>query len=191
MNEELSILHLPERFDRMELLGKELFKQGITNFHVQDGYIDIYNRKKSITIGHKRMVQRAKDLGYQRAILCEDDIRFLGKDKGAWKYFLDNIPEDFDMYVGLVYVGNVKDNRITETSSGITTLYIIHERFYDIFLSIPDDCHIDRELSSLWDKYKLMVCPKFVVEQTGGFSDNTLKKCSYETLLEGKKLFKN
>jgi hypothetical protein len=69
--------------------------------------------------------------------------------------------------------------------SGLT-FYMISERFYDIFLSIPEHDNLDR---SLRNKGEFVVCNPFTVIQYDGFSDNAKKYCSYGDCLRGRTLF--
>lgn len=187
MKDCINVLHTSKRQDRYDELQAEFKKHNISKVLYWEGEIFKHTPKKGICRGHKRIVQFAKDQELPYIIIAENDIRLFGK--GAWQYFIDNIPHDYDTYSGLVYVGDIQNNRITSQASGMTSLYIVHERFYDLFLSIPDDVHIDREISKYCDQYKLMVSPMFVVEQSGSFSDNVKKKCDYSPLLKGRSIF--
>lgn len=180
------VINLAKRTDRLESFTKEAKEQGF-EFEVQPGVIFKHDRKKGITISHKACVQKAKDLGLPMVAIMEDDCRFFGI--WAWDYFLSQIPESFDLFMSMVYVGSFeKNNRINSVCSGMTG-YIIHERFYDRFLSLPDSCHVDREITKYHKEYEFFVCEKFVCEQSGVFSDNSLTTCDYSPLLKGRKIY--
>lgn len=186
-----NFINLDFREDRFNHIMSEIHKQGITDYKKFDGIHDKHFPKKGILQAHKSVVREAKENGWQSVIVAEDDLRFFAP--GAWQYFLDNTPDDYDIYFAMIYVGDVdSDNRIISTCSGMT-MYRVHERFYDIFLSIPEHdggVHIDRYITSMHDKYKFFVCDKYVCEQIGGTSDNTKKKNNdYTPLLKGKPLF--
>lgn len=187
MSNTLNIIHLPHRTDRYESLRHELITQGITDFKLHTGIIDKYNRKKGICQSHKSIVREAKENNSPCVIIAEDDIRFT--ELGAWKYYLSKMPESFDIYFSMIYVGQIsEENKLVSQASGFT-MYTIHERFYDTFLSIPDDCHIDRELTLKWAAYEFLVCPEFVCDQNGMRSDNNFKTTDYSPLLEKRKLY--
>ena len=65
----------------------------------------------------------------------EDDVYFPAQD--GFEYFLKNKPDDFDIYLGGIYLGSDKvkemNQRIRHRFSGLHC-YIVHERFYDTFL---------------------------------------------------------
>lgn len=185
----LNILTTVKRQDRYDELQPELKKQGITDVEYWYGEVFKHSIKKGICRGHKKIVQHAKENNLPFIIIAENDIKFCGEEKGAWQYFLDNIPNDYDIYSALCYSGTIKENRIVSQASGFTTLYIVNQRFYDFFLSIPDDCHIDRELSKYWEQFKLLVSPKVAVIQSGSFSDNSKRKCDYSSYLEGRDIY--
>lgn len=99
----------------------------------------------------------------------EDDCTF--SDAGAFNYFVSNIPNEYDLFLGCVYTGEIKNNIVRDFTAMI--LYICHERFYDKFLSTPQKNHIDREMKTLSGLY--VVSNPFVCNQTEGFSDNAEK----------------
>ena len=69
--------------------------------------------------------------------------------------------------------------------------YSTNGRFYDAFLSLPDNAHIDREmLGPVAKHYKFIFCDQVVCEQDGSKSDNTKTTVgSYRPFLEGRKIF--
>jgi len=181
------VINLPERTLRLEGFLKEADRQKF-GVKIWDGQIVPHNAKMAINRSHKRIVQYAKDNGLSKICIAEDDCRFFGDQSGAWKYFVDNMPTDFDLYLGMVYVAQVINNRITGTFSGLT-IYFVNEQFYDFFLSLPDDVHLDRHLGLTSNIHKYMVCDKFVAEQDGSKSDNSQMTCDYRPYLKGRKIF--
>lgn len=187
MREEpiVNCINLMHRELRRSQAEQEALSQG---FYIKfwQGIVDRHDRKRGVNLAHRQIVQDAKDNGYKWTCIMEDDCRFFGK--GAWDYFLDNLPEDFDTYHAMLYVGTIKENRITGLFSSLT-LYIIHERFYDFFLSLPESIHLDRHLGLTANIHKYMVCPKMVCEQDGSKSDNNFMTCDYKEYLKGKKIY--
>lgn len=182
----LNCIHLSKRTDRYSTLVEQMHQQGI-DYRLWEGEVVSRSRKTGICRSHKKIVQWAKENNEPYVIIAEDDIRFFGL--GAWDFYINNMPEDFDMYFGMIYVGLInEENRITTVCSGMT-LYTVHQKFYDTFLSIPDDSHIDRASTAFFNTNKLIVCNPFVCEQDGSFSDNSFRKCDYRPLLRGRKLF--
>lgn len=187
MTDTLNIIHLTKREDRLKLLLAQLENQNITNYKLWEGEEVKSSRRTGICRSHKKIVQYAKDNNLKRVIIAEDDISFFGK--GAWKYFLKSIPKPYDIFFSMVYVGLVDaDCRLKSVASGMT-MYVVHQNFYDIFLSTPDNEHIDRYITKLHEQYEFYVCPYFVCEQNGTFSDNSLRSCDYRPYLKDRKLF--
>lgn len=189
MKQELIVncLHLSSRDDREKLAIQQAKEQGYY-LRFWEGIEIPTNRKKGICQGHKKIVQDAKDNDYPFCCIAEDDISWFAPN--AWDYFLENMPEDADIYFSFVYVGTVKDNRIVSIFSGMSC-YIVYKKFYDFFLNgVPDDCHIDRELGKTADIHKYICCDKVPCEQVGGKSDNTRSTVpTYRPFLKGRKIF--
>lgn len=159
------VINLKNRVDRLEHFKVQAAEQGF-EYKIWEG-IPHFKPFVGIAKAHKRVVQHAKDNNLPYIIICEDDINF--SDKGAFDYFISKMPTDFDLFIGVIYHGHIRpDNTVLEFSSLI--LYIIHSRFYDTFLSVPEKSNIDRELKLLG---KFVVCNPFVCKQTGGYSDNS------------------
>lgn len=177
-----NIIHggLPERKER---ILHELAEQEIFDFQFWEGIFDPTSVVVSINKSHKQIIRYAKEMGLPEVLVFEDDIKFC--DTGAFDYFLDNKPRDFDIYLGGIYMGILEADNTVKKFSGFHC-YIVHERFYDAYLSVPDDVHIDRGMEG---KGKFVVCYPFACVQTNGFSMNTKKEENYDRLLEGRKLF--
>lgn len=197
INEHLHCLHLfgttpDEKINsiadiRLGRLLKELKTQEITDYSIIGGYYDPFNTKQAIHKGHKAIVQSAKDKGLPNCIIAEDDIKF--SSPNSYKYFLSQIPEFYDIFSGLIYAGAVEHGRVMNGASGIMTLYSIHNRFYDFFLSLDVNTHVDREIGLTAFEHEYFVCEPMVVEQRGGYSFNRRQILFYDVYLEGKVLF--
>lgn len=192
MNTHLNILHLPKRTDRLENLMKELEEQEITDYTIIEG-IENFLVFRDISNSHKKIIRLAKQQKISNCIVAEDDIKFTSK--GAWKYFLSQIPKSYDIFFASLYEGKVDDNNRLLASekqkdmlSGLT-LYSISERFYDTFLNISDMNHLDKNIGVLADKYEFYVCPEFCAIQMNGYSDNKKIHCNYDHYMKGRKLF--
>jgi hypothetical protein len=193
----LNILHIPftneKKIDdvaeeRLKNLFIELDKQGITDYSIIEGFYDKANRKQAIHKGHRKIVQLAKDKGLGNCIIAEDDIVL--SSPNAYKYFLSQIPESYDLFFGLIYAGTVENNQVKNGMSGVLTLYSISSRFYDFFLSLDTNTHLDRELGNTAYKHEYFVCNPEVVEQRGGYSFNLRQIMFYSTYMENKIMYK-
>lgn len=170
---KLNIIHLPHgdrypphRQERYANLLNELMKEGITDYLIWPGVIK-QEPKHGISQAFKNVVAWAKSCGDKMIAIAEDDICFYGNG-GAWEYFLKNIPDDFDIYTGSYYSGDHNEQLVVKGFRGMT-LTIIHERFYDRFLSIPENCHIDGGCAISGAVIK--VSPLFVAYQMISYSE--------------------
>ena len=157
------------------------------------GKNDVF-RSPNIMRAFKKIVQYAKEERLASCTIMEDDGVFTSD--GAWKYYNDNIPDDYDLYLGGVYQAEIKDGRIVNGYSG-NTLITVHERFYDFFLSADEDPlhpfmgHLDKWLGCFCDKKKYIVCEPHVIKQIGVYSDNHRRKLNneYEDMYENFKYY--
>lgn len=127
-------------------------------------------RAKNVARIFKKIVAYAKEERLPHITIAEDDLIFTSKK--SWQYYLDNWPDDFDLYLGGIYAGRLDGNRIIDRYNG-HTLITVHERFYDVFLrDDPNEHHLDSSLGNLSSQYKFIVTIPFVVKQMGGYSEN-------------------
>lgn len=140
----------------------------------------------NINKAHKQIVADAKQRGFPCCCIAEDD--FVLSCNEAFGYYLQNIPDDYDLYLAGVYSGQVKDGRIMNGWSGFT-MYIVHERFYDFFLNINPNDHIDRALGNFCHEKMYRVVDPFCVYQLEGYSDNHRRATSHKSFLDNMKLF--
>lgn len=131
----------------------------------------------------KKIVMYAKEENLPFVVIGEDDLFFTGR--GAWQYYLDNFPKDFDLYSAGIYSGQIQEGRIINGFSG-NTLISVKESFYDFLLSANEDPlglgqgHLDRWLGNFCFEKKYMIVQPFCVKQIWGYSDNHRKKMTYE-----------
>lgn len=136
----------------------------------------------------KKIVRWAKESGLDRVTIGEDDLLF--SDPDAWNYYMENIPKDYDIYLGGIYDGKISEGRIIKGYAG-HTLITISNRCFDFFLSAEEDkLHLDRWLGQYCAEKKYMVCQPFVVTQIPtSYSDNHKAMASHAPLIEGVKLY--
>lgn len=169
------------RKQRVPKLLEELAKQNITDYELWDGIYTEKTVKENINKAHKQIVEYAKIAGWDEVCIAEDDLQFSSKD--SWKYFLENKPEDFDIYLSMVYIGDINKDNTVDYFTGLT-LYIVKERFYDEFLAADPMNHLDIALSHAG---KFVVCDPFIAKQFNGHSANTGKHEEYDHLLRNRK----
>ncbi len=182
---QLNIIHLKHRKDRQDLLTKELNEQNITEYTIWEGYLDNESPKRGIAKAHKHIVKWAFDHNLSSVMIAEDDIKFTSP--GAFDYFMQNEPEEYDIYLGSIFYGNIKEDCSVNDFAG-ATLYIVKQQFYGVFLSLPENENIDFD-RALANKGKYIVCDPFVAIQHNGYSDNVKAYRDYEPFLKNRRIY--
>lgn len=163
---QLNIIHLKHRIDRYQKVLNQLEKQGIKEYVFWDGFRDTEKPSQGIAKAHQRIVAWASKQGLPKVLIVEDDIMFTAK--GALTHFLKSEPKDYDLYLGGISYGKLKEDNSVSDFAG-THLYIIKKKFYETFLSLSGELDIDRDMEG---RGKFIVCNPMVAIQTDGFSDN-------------------
>lgn len=170
---QLNIIHLGTRTDRWSTLIKEIDSQGITDYKIWPG-IQTLQPKSGISQAHKQIVANAQAFSHPQVIIAEDDLRFTARN--SYRYFLEHIPLDFDLYLGGIMYGRIKPDKTISRFAGLT-LYVVNQRFYETFLQLPDNKHLDQALNN---KGKYVVCDPMIITQYDGYSDNHKKIMEYD-----------
>lgn len=157
----------------------ELERQEITDFELWPCIIEP-NVVKSINLSHKMIVREAQEKGLKEVCIAEDDVMFSAKD--GWKYFLDNKPEIYDLYLSATYIVTTPLKHICGFH-----LYCVHEKFYEKFLSVPDESHIDTVMDSVGGDF--VFCYPFAALQRAGFSSNNKKIVNYNAVLKDEDVY--
>jgi hypothetical protein len=142
----------------------------------------------AVNRAHKRVVRFAKENNFPEVCVMEDDC--ILTSPGAWEYFLRNKPKEYDLYFGGIYQAEMSNGRILNGFSGMT-LYFVNEKFYDTYLSIAEDYHIDRNLGNIAFEHDYRVCHPFVCKQIGGYSDNLRKEVDYSEFYREREFYTN
>jgi hypothetical protein len=180
---KIAVIHNFDAGERFERLMHEFQTQGIREFDFFNAIHDTQSVKKGINLAHKQCVQYAKDAYLPEICIMEDDVLFTNPN--SFKYFIQNKPSDFDLYLSGIYVGDILEDNTVKVFSGFHC-YFVNQRFYDTYLSVPDDEHIDRALGGLG---KYVVSDPFIAIQYNGYSYNTRMDMNYDSLLEDRKLY--
>lgn len=191
---QLNIIHLPHRIDREELFMRELSEQGIATYKLWPGITHDQISFVGIGAAHKQIVRNAKTQGFKKVLIAEDDLRFTCKT--SFKYFLDNEPPDYDIYLASIYMGKLNDDNTVDDFSGLT-LYMVHERYYQRFLDTPILDHIDRAQAEndpenpgvRRPRGKFVVCNPFACIQWTTYSENHKCIMQHNQWLDGRRLY--
>lgn len=178
----LNIIFDDRYSERYDLLVKEFERQNITDFEIWPCIIRP-NVLESITLSFKMIVKMAKDSGLNEVAIGEDDLMF--PSKNGWEYFLNNKPENFDVYIGGTYYINKPDDYkppVIKVKEWVGNhLIIIHKKYYDTFLSLPENSHCDTANSGKGDFY---VCFPFAAIQRPSYSANNMAFVNYNSILK-------
>lgn len=179
----LNIIHLPRRLDRYISLVDQLISQNIHEYKIWQG-VENENVWTGISQAFKQIVMDAKEKELPFVCIGEDDLQFTDKD--SWKYFNENTPDYYDMYIASYYSGlETFDHRI-ESFRGMTLIKVA-QKFYNTFLSLPEDKNIDNALDY---KGEYFVSPKMCCLQIPGYSDQMKKVVDYTNKIPEHKIFR-
>lgn len=159
--------HTPQDYGR---LLEEFIVQGITKYKFHEATVLRHSVVDSIAASHKKIVQDYKDRGIKECIIMEQDGTFTSPN--AWKFFLENKPKSFDLYLWGSLIVPISNHCVCGFQ-----LYIISEKFYDRFLSVPNNLHIDNAMDDLKGDYHF--CYPFPCLQRPGFSVNNGENVNY------------
>lgn len=180
-----NVIHNRKRTDRYELITGEALTQG---FGIKwfDAVIPPFGvpPKTAISQAHKNVIRWAKQEGIKRVLVMEDDVKFTHPK--ALQYFLDNTPDEFDIYLGgACWRKPIPDSGVLKIFCWMH-LYIVDERFYDTFLSVRENTDIENALAGLGT---YIICQPFAAIQHDTHSDNAKRVRDFSDCLKGKELF--
>ena len=182
----VNCVNLLSREDRLLSVSKQAKQQGFA-IRFWEGIREKNKMPfKSVSKAHKQIVQYAKESNLEMVTICEDDIVFTSLK--SFDFYITTMPKVFDLFLGMIYAGEIKSGRIMNGFSGLT-LYTVHNRFYDEFLNANPNDHLDRHLGNAAYKNKYYVCEPFVCHQSGGYSDNLMQKLDYKVYHDKMKFY--
>jgi len=142
--------------------------------------------KTNISQAFKNIVRFAKNNDLDKIIIAEDDISF--PHPKAYQHYLDNMPEDADLYLASNYAdGAVHDENFVTTNFRGMTLVTVFKRYYDTFLGVAENRHIDVALTLTRGRF--IMCYPYAATQYPGYSDQRKKYCDDSLRLKKKLIF--
>jgi GR25 family glycosyltransferase involved in LPS biosynthesis len=180
---QIAVIHNFDSSARFDTLMQEFKAQKIRDFKFFPAVYDSHSVKKAINLAHKQCVRYALENNIPEICIMEDDVHFTNPN--SFNHFLDKKPEDFDIYLSGIYLGEIFEDNSVKEFAGFHC-YIVNNRFYEKYLSVPDDAHIDRALAGIGKYY---VSNPFIAIQHNGFSYNTKMDMNYDDLLVGRELY--
>jgi len=175
----LNIIHDSRMIERYDPLIKELKRQHIDDFEIWPCLI-LPSVVSSINESHKMIVRHAKESGIDEVAIAEDDVIFPAND--GWEYYLRNKPKEYDIYVACTYCIPISNNIMTGFH-----LYMVNAKFYEAFLSLPNNVHIDTAMNDLNGNWKF--CYPFAALQRPGWSSNNNAVCNYNSILSNNDVY--
>jgi hypothetical protein len=174
METVINIIHDDRQIERLDPLLATLRNQTKQiNYRIWSPVWDSKSVVRSINLSHKQIVQTAKELKRKEICIAENDLLFTSHY--GWDYFLFNKPKEYDLYLSATYMP------ISSRQVCGFHLYFISEKFYDRFLDIPEDVHIDTYMNELRGDYHF--CYPFPALQRAGFSLNNCAYADYNSVL--------
>ncbi len=167
---KVNIIHNADDTERARLLDIQIQGQGI----MAEFWPSIKGR---IDLAHKQIIKNAMLNDIPMVCVGEDDLFF--PYEYGYEYFINKMPDDFDVYVSGVYNHDEsfpnKDN-ILKRFAGLH-LYIVHQRFYQKFLDL--DCSqesIDNAIGTLAlkNECKVVCCYPYAAIQQELSSTNPI-----------------
>lgn len=189
----LAVIHNPERVERKEHFDNQCKIQGITDV-IWFPAIFAETVQRGISIAHKQCVRYAQAHKLKEIIIVEDDVHFV--DYGSFDYYIANKPESYDIYFGGISGGNIMpDTGIINTNLSGFFCYMVHERFYDDFLSADETVHIDSWVSTALIERRntnrpvYICCYPMAAITCNGYSDNFKTFMDYSQYFQSYKLW--
>lgn len=159
----------------------EFNEQGIDDFVFHEASVLKDSVVDSIAESHKAIVRQAKQDGLSEVCIAEQDVYFTCPT--AWKYFMDNKPKQYDLWLWGSYITPISNNQVCGFQ-----MYFISSKFFDRFLSTPKNQHIDTYMNELKGDYKF--CYPFPCLQRSGFSANNKTIVNYNSILQPEDIYK-
>lgn len=159
------------RNEKYDLFIHEMKRQGIQDYEIFPAIVLVHSVVESISESFKAVIRSAKENNEECICICEDDVFF--PNENGWKYFIENKPERYSVYIGGNYL---IDNRLEYKEPLVkcntwigNQCIIVHNSYYDIWLNTDSKQHCDGVHSGLGDFY---TCFPFPALQRSGFSVN-------------------
>jgi GR25 family glycosyltransferase involved in LPS biosynthesis len=172
MNIQSYIINLKHRTDRYDHMVTEMKKLPIS-YEFIDGIID---ESKTCFQSQKKCVQLAKENKLPFILILEDDVIFTNNVIDVLEQALAEVQTmEWDM----LFLGANLQAPATMVSNTLLKLqgayaahaYIVHERFYDTILNLPQTCEMDVHYHNLMSEHDVYMCNPMIAYQLPSYSD--------------------
>lgn len=172
MNIQSYIINLKHRTDRYDHMVNEMKKLPIS-YEFIDGIID---ETKTCFQSQKKCVQLAKENKLPFILILEDDAVFTDNVIDVLEQALAEVQT---MKWDMLFLGANLQAPATTVSPTLLKLqgayaahaYIVHERFYDTILSLPQTCEMDVHYHNLMSDHDVYMCNPMIAYQLPSYSD--------------------
>lgn len=178
----INIIHDAKWTERDTLLKREITEHNLEVIFwpaIYDPMIPF----RGVARAHKQIIADAKEKNLPFVVVAEDDLLFTAK--GAYEYYIEKMPPEFDLYLASVYFGHLSKENTVRDFAGLT-LYTCHNKFYDTFLATQENDNLDRKLAGRGTYY---VCNPFTCIQHSGYSILKRGFKDYSPQLKGRRLY--
>lgn len=166
----INVIYDNRHSEDYERLIKEFNEQGCC-YKFWEAEVYAHSVVESISASFKKIITWAKQNEMDEVIIAEQDLFFTSPN--SWKYFLENKPKEFDVYIGGSYL---IDNRneykapLVKVNEWVGNhLIIVNKRYYDTWLNTNSKLHCDTAQSGLGEFY---LCFPMIALQRAGLSAN-------------------
>lgn len=177
-------INLDKRIDRREFMEQQLKTLNLDSIVERFSAYEVDYKERGIleasiatAKGHKEIIQIAKNRGYEKILILEDDALFVENGiENVTKALtqLQLIPNWEIYYLGAhVYdkvIHKASENLIRGEEVISSHAYIVHSRAYDRILSLDNITHFDVMLSRTFTE-KYITYPLSVTQRPGDVSD--------------------
>ena len=158
----------PEKYD---LFIEELKNKGI-EYEIFPAVVLQTSVVESISESFKSIIREAKENKLEMVCIMEDDVCF--SCENSWKYFLENMPKEFDVYIAGTYL---MDNRLEYKPPLVKVnewignhAIVVHSRYYDKWLESDSKLHCDGAQAGNGEFY--LCFPMIAKQRSGLWSSN-------------------
>lgn len=141
-------------------------------------------------LSHLNILKDAKEKGYARILIFEDDIELVPNFNERFSKTYPNVPKDWQM----LYLSANHRNKPQKIAPGVgkvirsltTHAYAVQDTFYDELIQLIKPCQmpVDRYYTTIQKKKKVYAFIPFMGNQRSDFSDIEQRKVSYGFMIK-------
>lgn len=180
---KIVIIYDNRRSEKEPLFKEQLERQGIKKYEIFPAIVLTHSVIESISASFKEVIRQAKENNEEEICIFEDDI-FM-PNENAWKYFLENKPAKYSVYIGGNYL---IDNRLNYTAPLVQCnewvgnhCILVHNSYFDTWLETDEKLHCDNAQANKGIFYSCF--PFIALQRAGNFSLNHKEIVNYNNII--------